>query len=256
VTGSTANDLHHILRIRWDVRFTQAAWHLDRGPAFQEYRWRLFTTYTLPCLQRQRAHWQVWLWGDPELAGLHAELSPQDARVRFVYDLDREAQSVAAHDPQRLFVVGRIDSDDMLAPDTLELVAHSAQRADASRPVLQLFSGCAYDERRNRVLPWRNPSPAFVFRPITGADLREGMPSFGGRHSSVHARSVHVRTPEPAFCVVLHGRNLSNSPHAAYATGRVPPAIDRGIRARFGLPDRPTWLHRLAPRWSARFKSA
>jgi hypothetical protein len=243
-------DVHHVLRIRWDVLFTRTAWHVDRGSAFQRYRWRLFTKYTLPSLRRQGAHWRAWLWADPELAALHAELSPPDARVRFVYDLDGEARSLGANEPRPLFVFGRMDSDDMLAPDALEVVGRSVQRTDAARPYLQLFSGCAYDESRNRILPWTYPSPAFVFRPIAGADLAEGMPSFGGKHSGIHKQSVRVTTPEPSFCVVLHGRNLANSPEARYAKGRVPREVDRGIRARFGLPERPALLSSLAQTWS------
>jgi hypothetical protein len=188
------------------------------------------------------------LWADPELNALHEELTLDDSRVRFVYDLDQEARLVGEAEPGRAFMVGRIDSDDMLAPKTLEVVGQ-ARHVDAGRPFLQLFSGCAYDERRNRLLPWNNPSPAFVFRCVTGADLIRGFPSFGGKHSHVHQESVHLRTPAPAFCVVLHGRNLSNSPDAMYAKGRLPRSVDRDIRTIFGLPKRSGLLMSLARTW-------
>jgi hypothetical protein len=239
-------DTQHILRIRWDVPF--ASWRVDRGRAFQQYRWRLFTRFTLPSLQRQRVPWQAWLWADPELNALHEELPLGDSRVRFVYDLDQEARSVGEAEAGRAFMIGRIDSDDMLAPETLDIVGQ-ARHVDAARPFLQLFSGCAYDERRNRVLPWSNPSPAFVFRPATGADLAGGFPSLGGKHSRVHQESVHLRTPAPAFCVVLHGRNLSNSPEAKYAKGKLPRLLDSDARARFGLPKRSGLLMSLVRAW-------
>lgn len=145
-------------------------------------------------------------------------------------------------------MIGRIDSDDMLAPETLDIVGQTPH-VDAARPFLQLFSGCAYDERRNRVLPWSNPSPAFVFRPATGTDLAKGFPSLGGKHSHVHQESVHLRTPTPAFCVVLHGRNLSNSPEVEYARGELGPVLDSDARERFGLPKRSGLLMRLIRAW-------
>ncbi len=234
-------DTQHILRIRWDIPFT--SWPVDRGRAFQQYRWRLFTRFTLPSLKRQRVPWQVWLWADPKLSALHEELPPCDPRVRFVYDLDHAARSTGEAQAARSFVIGRIDSDDMLAPETLELVGQS-RHIDEARPLLQLFSGCAYDERRNRLSPWNNPSPAFVFRPTKGADLAGGFPSLGGKHSHVHAESVHLTTPAPAFCVVLHRRNLSNTPQAEYAKGRLPQLLDSDARARFGLPKRSSLLMR------------
>ena len=236
----------HILRIRWDV--PHASWRVDRGSAFQQYRWRLFTRFTLPSLQRQRVPWQAWLWADPELSALHEKLPLRDSRVRFVYDLDQEARSVGEAEAGRAFMIGRIDSDDMLAPETLDIVGQ-ARHVDAARPFLQLFSGCAYDERRNRVLPWSNPSPAFVFRPATSADSAEGFPSLAGKHSRVHQESVHLRTPAPAFCVVLHGRNVSNSPEAKYAKGKLPRSLDSDARARFGLPKRSSLLMSLVRAW-------
>jgi hypothetical protein len=239
-------DTEHILRIRWDIPFT--SWPVERGRAFQQYRWKLFTRFTLPSLQRQRVPWQVWLWADAALRTLHEELPSCDSRVRFVYDLDQAAQSTGEKQAGRAFVIGRIDSDDMLAPETLELV-EQARHVDEARPFLQLFSGCAYDARRNRVVPWSNPSPAFVFRPTMGVDLARGFPSLGGKHSHVHQESVHLRTSAPAFCVLLHGRNLSNTPEAQYAKGRLPPLLDGPTRARFGLPKRSSWLVNLIRAW-------
>jgi hypothetical protein len=243
-------DPHHILRIRWDVPFTRNAWHVDRGRAFQQYRWSLFTRFTLPSLHRQRVPWRAWLWADRELAALHAELPLDDSRVRFVYDLDEEARSVSEAEPGRAFMIGRIDSDDMLAPEALAVVGHAARQVDAARRCLQMFGGCAYDEPRNRVLPWRHPSPAFVFRPMMGTDLAAGFPSFGGKHSHLHQESVHLATLTPPFCVVLHGKNLDNSPDRKYAKGTLPRWLDRDVRTRFGLPKRSGLLTRLVRAWS------
>lgn len=241
--------VRHILRIKWDRLFTRQAWQVDRGADFQQRRWRLFTAFTLPSLQRQSVPWQAWLWADPELRALHAELPITDSRVRFVYDLDQEAATIAAaHDDQNV-IVGRIDSDDMLGPDALESLERS-EGVNAAKPYLQLFTGCAYDESRNLVLPWRNPSPAFVFRPVSAADLAAGFPSLGGKHSHVHRESVHVHTPAPAFCVVLHGTNLSNSPQESFAKGRVSRSAERDIRARFNLPASPGVFERVARLWS------
>ncbi|NOT28015.1 MAG: hypothetical protein HOP16_18175 [Acidobacteria bacterium] len=193
--------------------------------------------------------WQAWLWADPELSALHAELSIPDPRVRFVYDLDQEAKTIAAPHSAQNFIVGRIDSDDMLGPEALETLER-VQGVDAAKPYLQLFTGCAFEEARNLVLNWRNPSPAFVFRPVSVAELTAGFPSLGGKHSHVHRESVHVHTPAPAFCVVLHGTNLSNSPQESFAKGRVSRSAERDIRARFNLPDRPGVLERVARFWS------
>jgi hypothetical protein len=247
VIGTSFMNTQHVLRIRWDIPY--ASWPVDRGRAFQQYRWKLFTRFTLPSLQRQRVPWLAWLWADPKLSAFHEELSLPDSRVRFVYDLDHAAKSMAEAQAERAFVIGRIDSDDMLAPETLDIVGQT-RHADAARPFLQLFSGCAYDERRNRVLPWRNPSPAFVFRSVTGSDLAGGFPSLGGKHSHVHEASIHIRTPAPAFCVVLHGRNLSNGPEAEYAKGRLPRLLDSDARERFGLPKRSGVLMNLVRAWT------
>jgi hypothetical protein len=161
----------------------------------------------------------------------NAEPSILDPRVRFVRPRPEAKKIAGAHGAQD-FIVGRIDSDDMLGPEALEAL-EGVDGVDATKPYLQLFTGCAFEEARNLVRHWRNPSPAFVFRPVSAADLTAGFPSLGGKHSHVHRESVHVHTGPGVLC--RPPRNQRAIPPGVFAKGGCRSA-ERDIRARFNLP--------------------
>ena len=212
-----------LIRMRWDI-----PWHDADGrdrfayrasEDFQRSRWGIFTRYTLPSLRRQtHDDWECLLFADPALKAHHQ--TPPDQRVRWAYggltrDVEERTEDV-------YFM--RMDSDDMLAPESMAMLVRLAPQVP--RLYTQLDHGCAYDPIADCAYWWDNPSPPFYGRLWSGRD--GSLPEFG-HHVADREQAATLKTPRFAFCVLLHGGNISNQPDRSWCK---PATIQQGLEAR------------------------
>ena len=226
-----------VIRSRWDLIWSGPNGE-DRFPhrntiEWQRERWRLFTRYTLPSLQRQtHADWECWLLADSANKWMHDRVRGSgDRRAVLVYQPNWWAKEIAG-DVDSIFLT-RLDSDDLLAPEALSIMVDASKDMGGNKYV-QLDTGVAWHAATETLRRWRNPSPPFYGRVVTADELRKGLPGLG-HHGQVRPECKVIATDEPTYCVLLHGGNISNSPDRAWCNEAIVGAEKERIMKRFGL---------------------
>jgi predicted O-methyltransferase YrrM len=199
--------------------------------AWLEERFRTWLAYTLPSVLAQSCEdFAYWLICDPANRALTQSLRAclRDERVRIVY-LDECAAQLRALPARDRYMVIRIDSDDLYAPDVASLVLRRTERVE----FLQFNRGYACDLRTGVTRDWVSRSSPFAVH-IYGRELRDRGRWSEPNHTTIRGRSVAELDPGQ-FLVTLHGLNSSSSISASKRNGTLGSARAREVLRSFGL---------------------
>lgn len=213
-----------IVLVHWDTPMSSG--NRRKDPEWQRERWRIFLERTLPSVRRQTYPGvEGWLLAAPSNREIHESLpgSEDTSPFRWVYDLPKECSQI----PERYFIC-RVDSDDMLAPEAVELMVEGALGAP-EKDFVQLVTGIAQNTK-GELFRWVAKSPPFF-----GGLMEAGESPEFGNHSAAWKRSKRLRTKLPMFCVTIHGLNTSTTDRCKALGARPLFSEQAEATARFGI---------------------
>jgi hypothetical protein len=191
----------------------RSARHDAADSAWIAARIQIYLRFTVPSLLRQTDRdFRIWLDCRPgsenELAPHHAALAA--AGVTSTFDRGRRLLAdIFARHGAAYFT--RIDSDDMYAPDAVELIRALQREAGAS----QFHGGYVYEAATGRVFRVMRKSPPFYTLRFergeiaSASDIAAMLRLPGGQrgHNVVHDLFSPLRLPDARYCCVRHGHN-------------------------------------------------
>lgn len=181
----------------------------------------LMCRYTLPSLMRQTVDdFDVLVYCHPDsrqtLNTILRERGPLDRRIQFVFDNDERTERLRSGVSRVLET--RIDSDDMFAPQALELI-QSAATPDMEAVILQ--NGFLFDFQR--VFSYHRESPPF-YTLCPAADIWQDYDAYMdwwkfsrnvGSHLDIVNRLKCSHIVEALFMILIHSGNTSSGTELA-----------------------------------------
>lgn len=227
----------HLVKVRFDMR------RADIDQVWLEKRFKFFVEHTARSLARQTtAEWMLWINCQEGMEdrietlrqtfsdGVNVSSSPDVWRPRYVLfsfgdgplELSPETLDGVSH-----VYVTRIDSDDLFAPDALEVVENH-KPIDPDRVEALVFQrGYLHDMKSNKTGVYFSHSPPFhtIMFPLKVFQSRE---EYGkvfhkiGDHSIVHRNLPTQVLPSWKFTVLIHDHNFLSDFSYGREGGHVP----------------------------------
>jgi hypothetical protein len=198
----------------------------------------LYLRYSVPSLRRQTVRdFIVWLDCRPgSERDLEAYLPAlHEAGVRVTFDGGRELLASFPGEVEHFYIT-RLDSDDLYAPDAIELISrlHGEHRAS------QFYRGYTYDLASGAIHRVARRSPPFYSlrfardEASSSRDFSKWLAPMGSMrgHNVVRDRLRPVPLPDARFCCLRHDANAGQEPRGESVEA---PYARREIRSRFGL---------------------
>jgi hypothetical protein len=203
----------HFILTRFNVR----SFYHDHEPtdAWLADRLELFRQYCLPSVAAQtdrRFRWLVFLdskspaWFRTEIEKSAADVF-EPVYVDGAFDADSVSTIVAGFVSAPTVVTSRLDNDDAIAKDFVEVVRNACRGQDFE--FVNLVNGAQLAERRVYLRPYtKNPFSSLVERP----EGRAPRTVFMEHHYLIdkHGPIRNVRTDHPMWLQVIHGGNVLN----------------------------------------------
>lgn len=184
-------------------------------------RFNFFMEYTYPSLMNQtNPNFMLWFACGPGLEGL-VKQSPlkRCLKAAFTYG-DQHFPTVLnelglkrLNGAQHVYVT-RLDSDDLYAPDALQLVASYPLKSNAAQALI-FQQGYLHDIHSGRWGIYRKHSSPFhtlIFPTESFTNVDKYKTLFGtGDHSQVAEKWMWFPLPENKLCVLIHGKNIGST---------------------------------------------
>lgn len=203
------------LLTRYNVRLAFGSPEQRRSPAWLEERWSLFTRFCVPSVRAQTArdfHWLVLVdEGTPvEFLSRFTSLAEEGLvdLVRTPEDwkstcLRRIAESLP--DGARTVLTARLDSDDALAADFIQVAGEAAE--SGVRGVLSFPRGFVWSGGRLYLRDYQDNPFA-----VTAEPREDFRTVFRATHEQLRDEApVHYLCERPSWVQVVHGGNESNA---------------------------------------------
>lgn len=195
----------HVVMTRFAVRWPGLSSRLSPkplSPAWLAERFGYFARYCVPSLQAQTVsafRWLVYVHDGLD-AGVASRLLALDSRIELRTDDDRQIPRMGAD----ILISTRVDSDDALAADVLEM-AQSAARANDAPLLLRFSRGHVLRERDGRC--YIGPASAFASL-IERDDSAVGVRAYNSE--DILTRVPFTPIMRPSWIRVVHGGNIRN----------------------------------------------
>lgn len=206
--------IHHIVRIM----FMDMHRELSRDPAWWDYRIDFFQRYTLASLRAQTMQdFHLWIYSERGLEKFAEPLRQVCPDAAFTFGEHYPAPDLAADD---FVYLTRIDSDDLYAPDALEIVGAQEPRVwprdnkGSGVEALMFRRGYLHDVRDGRWGVYEKQSSPFhtlAFPADVFCDPAKFRQAFEPKHHLICGAYPWRKLPDFKFCVLLHGRNTGST---------------------------------------------
>jgi len=190
--------------------------------AWLDHRMRVFSKLTLPSLQKQVCKDFQWLvlydcdTPEPHLTTLkdwealgYLTLMPDNQWQRSTV----WKYTAGFKGP---YITTRLDSDDFVHPKFTALIQNHSQL----ETVMNLDDGAVFHAADKTIRRIRHPNNMFISK--ASADPEQHI--FRHKHSIMCQRfkTLHIRTPMPMWCIMVHDMNLANGRRISKKYGRGP----------------------------------
>jgi hypothetical protein len=194
--------MKHLVKVRFDRR------RADIDQAWLDRRYAFFAEHTLRSLRRNRCQdWTLWINCEAGMQHCVEKLLPRLPEGSAVTFGDGALQV----EPCDCVYITRIDSDDLFAPDALQLVADCRPMLSGRVEASVFARGYIHELSTGRVGCYVNPSSPFHTLMIPYDQYRDCYAAIWhriGDHSRVRAELPCQVLPAWRFCVLVHGSNF------------------------------------------------
>lgn len=202
--------IHHILKVHWDRRTPEVTseWIADRC--------RFFNAWTMKSLEKQTFQgFKTWMscgvnMTEDDVLTVKRYTDADDVTRNNQHEPDDILRRSISPDVSYVYVT-RLDSDDLLAPDALQ-IAHDTPPQEVGRTEASMFRrGYLHDVRTGEVGVYHGSSTPFhtmmIPRDVFCDEEKYAALDYGD-HSLVNSRYPTQVLPDWRFTVLVHGRNF------------------------------------------------
>jgi hypothetical protein len=201
---------------RFDTIYTHS---LDEE--WLKYRWKLFTTFTVPSMlgQSQTDFDWVILCHPKSPSWFKSITKTLEVPIRIHFEFDSPTPTIPGLNDPNLDAVltTNLDSDDAINRCYLERVRSFFEAEPFKYELFEIEDGYKYDYSCQRIAPWQWKSSPFSTRVNFGPNIDPF--DFGGAHDKHYGKykNVEISRGDPLFLQVVHDKNNATRRQLQYA---------------------------------------